>query len=582
MKTSLLITCILISAILILLLGVKLGFAQGSATQDLAGQPLPEPGSTASAALPADSPATLRPQAILTVGTSCTYDTIQKAIDDASSGDIIRVEGKTWTGSQAIVNIPNKDLSFYGGYNSNCTSQLPGVLTILDGDHLDSVIKTLPSVATLRYIIFYNFEIIHGAATTGGGVSIGDKYTLNIKYSAIHDNQAQKGGGISLGSESNLYLTATSVYSNTASQTGGGIYCNGEFGRSSIHTYGDTNIGWYLYAYPIIIDLGNHATSGGGIYLDQCNYYLYKTNIWYNQATEAGGGIFATNSSQMWIYNPVSMILFNTAQDGGGIYLDNSTLNMYTGQLNQNQASRNGGGLYATGTSTHVFLDPYVDKTIPNLQLSYNSAGDTGGGAYLSDLTTLVAIYIDRTYVQSNTADVSASAFYIGDGGYLWLGDSMIVEGDAPDAVIKVDTHGYSTSVTIRNSTFAGNTGNNVAIVGIDDSLTLSMQNLIVWGNDGVDLVAGWGSVTVSCSILQMSYPGNNNLVADPLFVNPAASDYHIQKSSPAIDHCATGTSMDIDNQKRPSSFDITAPAKYDAGADEYYFTHIYLPVIMR
>jgi hypothetical protein len=582
MKTSLLITCILISAILILLLGVKLGFAQGSATLELAGQPLAEPGSAPSAALPADSPATLRPQAILTVGTSCTYDTIQQAVDDASSGDTIRVEGKTWTGYQAIVNIPNKDLIFSGGYNSDCTNKQPGVMTTLDGDHLDSVIKTLPSVATKRTISIINFEIIHGSATSGGGVSIGDNFNVIITYSTIHDNQAQKGGGIALGSKSILSLNSTSVYSNTASQTGGGIYCNGEFGRSIFYTYKDTNIGWYLYAYPMIINLGNHATSGGGIYLDQCDFAFNSGHVWYNQATEAGGGIFATNSSMVWMVDSVSMILFNTAQDGGGIYLDNSSINMYTGQLNQNQVSRNGGGLYATGTNTHVFLDSVTDKTIPNLQLSYNSAGGSGGGAYLSDLNTQEATYIDQTYVQSNTAEVSASAFYVGDGGYLWLGDSMIVEGDAPDAVIKVNTHGYSTSVVIRNSTFAGNTGNNVAIVGIDDSSTLSMQNLIVWGNDGVDLVAGWGSVTVSCSILQMSYPGNNNLVADPLFVNPAANDYHIQKSSPAIDHCTTGTSMDIDNHKRPSSFDITTPARYDAGADEIYFTHIYLPLIMR
>ena len=53
----------------------------------------------------------------------------------------------------------------------------------------------------------------------------------------------------------------------------------------------------------------------------------------------------------------------------------------------------------------------------------------------------------------------------------------------------------------------------------------------------------------------------------DP-FVNPAANDYHLSASSPAIDKAvptATAETLDIDGQARPHG------AASDLGADELY-----------
>ena len=60
----------------------------------------------------------------------------------------------------------------------------------------------------------------------------------------------------------------------------------------------------------------------------------------------------------------------------------------------------------------------------------------------------------------------------------------------------------------------------------------------------------------------------SNNLVADPLYVNPAAHDFHLQSTSPAIDEGLTITEVlsDIDGAPRPMG-----PAQsYDVGADEF------------
>ncbi|MGV6851672.1 MAG: hypothetical protein ACWA5R_05755, partial [bacterium] len=45
------------------------------------------------------------PQAVLTVGTNCTFSTISSAISSANLGDVIRVSNETFSGNAAVFNI---------------------------------------------------------------------------------------------------------------------------------------------------------------------------------------------------------------------------------------------------------------------------------------------------------------------------------------------------------------------------------------------------------------------------------------------------------------------------------------------
>ena len=107
-------------------------------------------------------------------------------------------------------------------------------------------------------------------------------------------------------------------------------------------------------------------------------------------------------------------------------------------------------------------------------------------------------------------------------------------------------------SATINSSTFAGNTGQATASFGVPSGTRLDAFGLIVWGNDGADLVGGEGDVTIDCSILQTLFPGSDNLVADPDFLDPANGNYHISRNSPAVDYCNGGSPVDIDLESRP------------------------------
>jgi hypothetical protein len=63
----------------------------------------------------------------------------------------------------------------------------------------------------------------------------------------------------------------------------------------------------------------------------------------------------------------------------------------------------------------------------------------------------------------------------------------------------------------------------------------LSLVNSILWNNSHPALYIHSGSVIVTYSDIEFSWPGAGNINSDPLFVNPAIGDYHLQPTSPCI-----------------------------------------------
>ena len=96
---------------------------------------------------------------------------------------------------------------------------------------------------------------------------------------------------------------------------------------------------------------------------------------------------------------------------------------------------------------------------------------------------------------------------------------------------------------------------NNVGGSGFS-GIASEVRNTIAWGNTD----AGFASVP-TIFFCNIDDGGNAGMIADPRFRSPAAGDFHLQSTSPAIDTCVTGLSPDLENVPRPygSAFDMGA-----------------------
>ena len=115
----------------------------------------------------------------------------------------------------------------------------------------------------------------------------------------------------------------------------------------------------------------------------------YQSNIMFNgeislsnNTARQGGAILATESTIMIQGDSEVIIANNTATNGsgGGVYLQQSRLEIKGKCTISNNYAVRGGGIYATSSSIIIYENQNV---APTLQLINNSAEQAGGGAYL-------------------------------------------------------------------------------------------------------------------------------------------------------------------------------------------------------
>jgi len=190
-----------------------------------------------------------------------------------------------------------------------------------------------------------------------------------------------------------------------------------------------------------------------------------------------------------------------------------------------------GAGIYCNSSS----------PTITNNTITANSA-DYGGGIYCSSYSSPI---ITNNTITANSAVGTLSP---GNGGGIYCTSSSptitncIITGN--EALGESNAYGggiYCTSYsTITNCTITGNRAyrprHDLGGVGggiYCDTSSSTVLNTILW-NDNPDEIDG--SITVTYSDVKGGWPGEGNIDADPLFVDPSSDNYHLQASSPCID----------------------------------------------
>jgi len=294
------------------------------------------------------------------------------------------------------------------------------------------------------------------------------------------------------------------------------------------------------------------TNDGGGIYLSYSSVKISNNTITENNATDSGGGIFLYRSFPTISNNAITD---NTARGwGGGI-----SINLSSGTIANNIISGNsiegfcGGGIYV-----NAWLSGFPPPIIRNNIITGNSAPYIGGG--------ISSINASPTITNNIISNNSTTSY----------GGGIEIEG----VVVS--------SPTIINNTIFGNNASHGGGFYIRQQSNPTISNNIIASNTASSSGGGiWADGTASPSIDYNDVwdnstdnyfgcsAGLNDISQNPLFVNPAADDYHLQSSSPCIDigdnTAASGLPTDFEGDPRIWDGDGNGDAVVDIGADEYY-----------
>jgi len=310
---------------------------------------------------------------------------------------------------------------------------------------------------------------------------------------------------------------------------------------------------------------GNSCTAdnknGGGVYMGSGT--LRKCTISGNSvAGISGGGIYQAAGiiTNCIISNNIST---NDGCRGVGISMGSGSI--YNSIISGNTGAErrpvgygygSGGGIYLVGGS------PLVQNCI----ISNNYAWYFSGGIYVPGLGT-----VQNCVIISNRSDSYAAG--IGLQGFSICRNNLIIKN-----VCTGGANGsggiwiYDTDPTVVNCTVAGNSAGATSYGGgVVASSGGSCSNMIIYDNWPSNF--GVGTTTGDCSY-SCSYPlittGVNNITNNPLFVDPAINNYHLNNNSPCLNNginqgWMTGA-VDMDGHRRIDRFF----RRVDMGAYEY------------
>lgn len=220
---------------------------------------------------------------------------------------------------------------------------------------------------------------------------------------------------------------------------------------------------------------------------------------------------------------------------GAGILNQSGLLTCSKVKIQNNDASRFGGGIYGADGSRIFLEDSFI----------IGNNGDEAGGLYIEP----------GCFVKCNRSVFSKNATRIGDGsailnrGVLHAHNSVVSDNLGSSAFGNSDEG----TVVLINFTMAGNGPGNTQSGALENGGTLELTNSIIANNSNLDLTLGFNSGAIidngfnligdtnSSTIAQLTHP-NTQIGIDPNFIRVATpgdaepSDLRLWCSSPAID----------------------------------------------
>lgn len=328
---------------------------------------------------------------------------------------------------------------------------------------------------------------------------------------------------------------------------------------------------------------GGNGANGGGVYIFDAAPLIQNNVITANRTITSaydggrGGGIFIGGESKAVIAR--NRILSNTSGYGGGLYhIGNTAVTITANLINDNVAGDRGGGF---------MLELSPDIVQANV-ISGNTAVRDGGGVMI----WAASPRLDGNQIQGNAADLGGG-LTMGNNARPDLFNNLLIDNSKDGILVN------SSSPVVVNNTIVGSalpdsgkgiyltspscsppyctTGNVLNNVIISYEVGIFGSGLITPVIDYNDV---WGNTVANYSLPSGVVTGTHNFSLDPLFVNPAVHDYHLQPGSPCVDAgdpagAPPAPPTDIDGDIRPTGGGV------DVGADELALK-IFLPAALR
>ncbi len=410
-----------------------------------------------------------------------------------SSGDRTETfqlrDGVTIRGGYAGFGEPDPDARDIELYKTILSGDLNGNDSLNVVNNAENSYHVVTGNGTDETAVLDGFTITAGNANgtdweSQGGGMYNRSGSPTVTNCTFEDNSAANSGGGMSNYNSSPMLTNCVFSRNSTNNNGGGMLCH----RASSPTITDC-----------IISDNTAGYWGGGIQCNDSSPTIINCTISGNASSVApysatgGGGIFCRDSSPTIINCTISGNTTGSGTtDSGGIGCMRSSPHIINCTISSNTSTNSAGGIGCYWNSS---------PTITNCIIADNTTGYWGGGINCYESSSPI---ITNCIIAGNAAN---------RGGGIRC---------------------YSSSPIITNCTFSGNSAGSRGGGMFNDSSSPTLTNCILWGDTPEEIYSGTPVVTYSD--VQGGWPGEGNIDIDPMFVEAANGDYHLQASSPCIE----------------------------------------------
>ncbi|MBN2798434.1 MAG: hypothetical protein JXX28_04740 [Deltaproteobacteria bacterium] len=376
--------------------------------------------------------------ATLDVCTSCTYTSVQGAVDAAGSGDTVRIAAGSWTGAVAI---QGKSLTVQGAGQGLTT--LTGSGRVFGVDSSSLMVEGLTVLAVSGRAVEIRNSAVQLSDVEVAGGSGGDGAGMRLVSSDViaagmlfHDNSAGTGEGGGVGGHiaverGSALLLQSSVLRDGEALLGGAIAVSEAVLEVDGCTFTDNravgSAGWFgadgeggaIYADNASLNLTESGFSdnaaeqgsGGALSLQDTDLELTDCDLSGSIATADGGALIARGG---WLEATGLSVDGSTATGrGGALFLrDDAGISVVGGSFSDNRAA---GGYFSAGGALYL---QDGGATLSQVSFSRNSTSNSGGALYLQDVGWAE---VSEATFGDNLADAHGGAIFEGGTSELEL-----------------------------------------------------------------------------------------------------------------------------------------------------------------